>query len=52
MEDRATEVRRLGYALELEHIQRMYESRRISRAMAKYMRENVALMQLDLEDKV
>lgn len=52
VEDRATEVRRLGYALELEHIQRMYESRRISRAMAKYMRENVALMQLDLEDKV
>lgn len=52
VEDRATEVRRLGYALELEHIQRMYESRRISRAMAKHMRENVALMQLDLEDKV
>lgn len=52
VEDRATEVRRLGYALELEHIQRMYEGRRISRAMAKHMRENVALMQLDLEDKV
>ena len=52
IEDRATEVRRLGYALELEHIQRMYESKRISRAMAKHMRENVALMQLDLEDKV
>lgn len=52
VEDRATEVRRLGYALELEHIQRMYEERRISRAMAKHMRENVALMQLDLEDKV
>ena len=52
IEDRATEVRRLGYALELEHIQRMYEGKRISRAMAKHMRENVALMQLDLEDKV
>lgn len=52
VEDRATEVRRLGYALELEHIQRMYESRRISRVTAKRMRENVALMQLDLEDRV
>ncbi len=52
VEDRATEVRRLGYVLELEHIQQFYDSKRISRALAQHMRENVALMQLDLEDKI
>lgn len=50
--DKATEVRRYGYFLELEHIQDMYESGRINRSTAKHMRENVHMMQLDLEDKV
>lgn len=52
VEDKATEMRRLACALELDHIQDMYESGRINRATAKMMRENVHLMQLDLEDKV
>lgn len=52
MEDKATEVRRTGFLLELEHIQRMYESGRINRHTAKHMRENVHMMQLELEDKV
>ena len=48
----ADEVQRLGFALELEGIQNMYEEGRISRACAKRLRENVALMQIDLEEKV
>ncbi|MBS6941627.1 MAG: sodium:proton antiporter, partial [Slackia piriformis] len=51
-EDKATEVRRLACLLELDHIQDMYEAGRIDRATAKMMRENVNLMQLDLEDRV
>lgn len=51
-EDKATEMRRLACALELDHIQDMYEAGRINRGTAKMMRENVHLMQLDLEDKV
>lgn len=52
VEDKATEVRRMGYALELEQIQLMLETGHINRSTAKHMRENVAMMQLDLEDKV
>ena len=52
VEDKATEVRRLACSLELDHIQDLYESGRINRGMAKQMRENVHLMQLDLEDRL
>lgn len=52
VEDKATEVRRTACNLELDHIQDMYEEGRISRSAAKVMRENVHLMQLDLEDRV
>lgn len=52
VEDKATEVRRTAYACELDHIQDMLESGRINRITAKHMRENVHMMQLDLEDKV
>ena len=52
VEDKATEVRRAGFLIELEHIQQMYESGRINRHTAKHMRENVHMMQLELEDKV
>ena len=52
VEDKATEVRRTGFLLELEHVQQMYESGRINRHTAKHMRENVHMMQLELEDKV
>ena len=43
---------RLGLRLELEQIQQAYEEKRISRQAAQKMRENVYLMQIDLEDYV
>lgn len=46
------EATRLGLRLELEQIQLAYEEGRISRAAAQKMRENVYLMQLDIEDYV
>ena len=45
-------MKRYAYQIELEQIQTMYEEGRIGRACAKRMRENVHLMQLDLEDNV
>lgn len=50
--DKTDEFKRLGCHLELEQIQAMYEEERLSRATARRMRENVYLMQLDLEDTV
>ena len=51
--DNATnDIIRRGLNIELEVIQEMLEAGRISRASAKRMRENVALMQIDLEEKV
>lgn len=50
--DKATEIERLGLQLELEQIQYRYEEGDLCRADAKRMRENVNLMQLDLEDHV
>ena len=51
-DDAAVDILRRGLALELEGINEMQEAGRISRASAKLMRENVALMQIDLEEKV
>lgn len=51
-ENSVAEVRRTGYLLELEHIQKLLEDGHISRATAKNMRENVHMMQIDLEEKV
>lgn len=51
-ENNVAEVQRTGFLLELEHIQDLLEEGHISRATAKDMRENVHMMQLDLEDKV
>lgn len=48
----ADEVTRLGLNLELEQIQMMYEDDRLSRTTAKRLRENVYLMQIDLEDRI
>lgn len=48
--DCVDDVKRYAYQFELEQIQMMYEDERISRATAQRMRENVYLMQLDLED--
>ncbi len=50
--DQTDDIRRLAYQLELEEIQKMYERSRIDRHAAKTMRDNVALMQMDLEDKL
>lgn len=48
--DSVDDIKRFAYQYELEQIQMMYEDERLSRACAKRMRENVYLMQLDLED--
>ena len=52
IEDKATEVRRIGFSLELEQLQQLYEQGRITRRAFTHMRENVHMMQLELEDKV
>ncbi len=52
IDDGVREVRRLGLSLELEQIQRAFEEGRLSRASAKRMRDNVHLMQMDLEDRL
>lgn len=48
----ANDLTRRALKIELDEIQSMLESGRINRACAKRLRENVALMQIDLEDKV
>lgn len=50
--DKADEVQRKALAHELDYIQKYYKEERISRSYAKRLRENIALMQVDLEDKV
>lgn len=50
--DQTDDIRRLAYQLELEEIQKMYERSRIDRHAAKSMRDNVALMQMDLDDRL
>lgn len=50
--DSIDDIRRRALQLELEQIQSMYEEERISREMARHLRENVALMQMDLEDHI
>ena len=49
---KVAEITRLGLGLELNEIQSMYESERLSRAVAKRLRENVYLMQVDLEEHI
>ncbi|MCL1798354.1 MAG: sodium:proton antiporter [Eggerthellaceae bacterium] len=48
----ANDIGRIGLNLELDLIQAMYESERITHATAKRMRENVNLMQLDLDKSI
>lgn len=50
--DKASDIEREGLLLELEFIQEAYENGKLSRSSAKNLRENVHLMQLDLEDRV
>lgn len=49
--DESDDIMRIAYQIELEQIQKMYENDRISRAEAKNLRDNVYLMQMDLEDR-
>lgn len=48
----AAAVEQTGLKLELEQIQSMYDAGRLSRPAAKRLRENVYLMQIDLEERI
>lgn len=50
--DKAVDIERLGLRLELEQIQARYEEGDLCRSSYKRLRENVFLMQVDLEDNV
>ena len=52
VQNRADEVKRMAYHYELEQIQEAYEADLLSRVHAQRLRENVQLMQMDLEDTV
>ncbi|WP_139652801.1 cation:proton antiporter [Raoultibacter phocaeensis] len=45
-------VEQAGLRIELEQVQAMYNADRLSRVAAKRMRENVYLMQIDLEERI
>jgi len=51
-QDKSADVERLGLEIELEQIQTRYDDGELSRVAAKRLRENVNLMQMDLEDNV
>ncbi len=50
--DSTEEIMRKGYNFELEEIQRLYENDSISRELMRLLRQNVYLMQLDLENRI
>lgn len=50
--DDTDDIMRKGYRMELEEIQDLYDNNEISRGLMRRMREDVYLMQLDLEDRV
>lgn len=52
MGDCTDAVKRYAYGVELEQIQEMYEEERLTRATARRLRENVQMMQLDLDDRL
>ncbi len=52
LEDRITEVRKTALLIELERIQALREEGCLSRATAKRLRENVHLMQMDLDNQL
>ena len=47
-----TGIRRLACQLELEKIQEAYEDGVIDRAYVRRLRDNVVLMQLDVDDRL
>ena len=52
VEDKVDEVRLTALRIELECIQTMRDEERLSRATAKRLRENVTVMQMDLENNI
>lgn len=50
--DKALDIERYGLRLELEQIQTRYEEGDLCRSSYKRLRDNVSLMQVDLEDNV
>lgn len=52
VDDKLDDITRAGYFMELEEITNRFENDEISRSLAKTLRENVHLMQLDLEDRL
>ncbi|MCL1797371.1 MAG: sodium:proton antiporter [Eggerthellaceae bacterium] len=48
----SNDIGRMGLNLELDLIQALHENERISHAMARKLRENVNLMQLDLDQSI
>lgn len=50
--DQSDDVTRIAYQIELEQIQSMYEEDRINRQEANRMRDNVLMMQMDLDDNL
>ena len=51
-QDKTEDIERLGLQIELEQIQTRYDDGELSRSSAKRLRENVNLMQMDLENNV
>ncbi len=51
-QDNTQDIERKGLQIELEQIQTYYDDGILSRGAAKRLRENVHLMEMDLEDKV
>lgn len=50
--DASTEVQMYAYTIELDKIHELQETGELSRSNAKKMRENVSLMQLELQDAI
>lgn len=50
--DDTEDVMRKGYRFEIEEIQALYDDDKISRGLMRRLRENVYLMQLDLENRL
>ena len=50
--DSTEDIMRKGYYMELDEIQRLYDNGTISRELMRLLRQNVYLMQLDLENRI
>lgn len=50
--DESEDILRTAYQIELEQIQKMFEKDRINRQEANRMRDNVHMMQMDIDDKI